>query len=216
MQDEQHGQQPQAAQSRAEDVGAVKPGNVCAEARVGDAQCRGGAEEGNEQQQVDRRQPEELLRVPGDLEGIEGDPLGGGEAPHGGHGEGRRCQAEAVGIGRQQPAARQGDEGTGRTDAEQRDADGEVGEVVPLDDGEQPQQQHLVAQRGGRERGDGGERRSLIHGNRAFSRGHRSAGQNGPVPSAGWSRCHRQVSPPASAAGSGRGPRWESPCVRRA
>ncbi len=171
--DEQDRQQAQAAQPRADDVGAIQARNVRAEGGVGDAQRRCSAEEGNEQQRVDGPQPEQLRRIPGDLEGIERHALGGGEAGDRSHGEGRRRQAEAVRIKRQQPAPGQGDEGAGGADAEQRDADGEVGEMVPLDDGEEPQQQYLVSQRGRREDGDGSERRTPVHGRAAFSRGRR-------------------------------------------
>jgi hypothetical protein len=62
-----------------------------------------------------------------------------------------------------QRSPRQRHQRTRRAIAQQCHADHHVGEVMPLDDGKQPHQQDLVAQRGGREQGQG-EQRGTWHG----------------------------------------------------
>lgn len=173
MQHEQDRQQAETAQPGSGDVGAIQAGNVAAEGSIGEAQRRCRTEEGYEQQRVDGPETEQLRRIPGDLENIERDALGGGETGDRGHGKPGSSKRKAVRIKRQQPAPGQGDEGAGSADAEQSDTDGEVGEMVPLDDGEEPQQQYLVSQRGGRDDGDGNERRTPVHCLGTFSRGRR-------------------------------------------
>jgi hypothetical protein len=58
-------------------------------------------------------------------------------------------------VALQQGVSRQGDEGPAGTVTQQGQADDHVGKVVPLDDGEQPHQQDLVAECGARDQGDG-------------------------------------------------------------
>jgi hypothetical protein len=118
--------------------------------REHEAHADSGEEKRHEQQQVGRRKPHRLPGVPQELECVERQALRQQERSDRGQPEQRRAEREHPLQARLQPLAQQGDAGARRTVAEQRHADHHVGEVVPLDDREQPREQDLVRQGGGR------------------------------------------------------------------
>ena len=136
----------QATSRRPQNIRGVKARDLVGEAGEAQANGGGGAEEGQDEQGIDEAQSRQLPGIPEDFQGVETDPLGGEEGQ-------QRRQAEETGGGSKDPREalpqtllRQGDDGPCRPIAQQGHADHHVGEVVPLDDGEEPHQQDLVAQ----------------------------------------------------------------------
>ncbi|MCY1364935.1 hypothetical protein D9M69_517610 [compost metagenome] len=154
-QGEQRGDDRQAAHAGAENVEGVDPVNLFLKAGEGQADAHRRAEERHEQQQVDHQQACRLPRVPEDLEGIERNLLGQAEAGDSAQPEQHRAADEHAVEARRQHRPCQRHSGAGSAVAEQRDADHHVGEMVPLDDRKQSQQQHLIAECGGRQQCQG-------------------------------------------------------------
>ncbi len=190
----------QAARRRAGDVGCVQARDVGGEAAETQADGGGGAEEGHDQQPVDQRQPRPLPRIPENFQRVEADGLGGEKGQQRRQAEQAGGGCEDAGEARQQRTLGQRHDRARRAVTQQRHADHHVGEVVPLDDREQPHQQDLVTQGGGREQGDGRIRwvarfHVRLHGQGSrqcaqavagLSARRRSAARTAPVESAGW------------------------------
>jgi hypothetical protein len=106
---------------------------------------------------------EHILRAPADLalelgdglswlnhgEGIERQAPGHGEASDRRYAEKRRAEREHGGEATAQPILEEREKAAARAIAKQGAADRHIGEVVPLDDREEVDQQHLVGERAG-------------------------------------------------------------------
>ena len=95
-----------------------------------------------------------LAQIPDDLQGIERHPPGERETRHGGKSEGGGEAGERPMEPGLQPAPGKDQERAAGADAQQRQADDHEGEVVPQDDGEQPDEQDLVAEGRRRQKGN--------------------------------------------------------------
>ncbi len=126
-----------------------------AETDEGETNTGRGAGERNHEQEVNQQQTQRLLRIPEQLEGIERHPLGKQKAAQCGDCEQRGSADEDGRKAGLEDVLPQRDQCTADTVAEQRDADDEVGEMVPLDDREKAHQQHFVSEGAGRQQADG-------------------------------------------------------------
>src|SRR3546814_10351420 len=166
----------------------------------GKADGKGAAEERDGEEQVEEEQVEKLARLPDDGEGVEREALGEREGGDGGDPE----QAGAGGEGRgepcMQPGPRQLQDRAAGPEAQQREADHHVGEVMPLDDRQEARQQHLVCEDRGRQEGYRGQK----HRWRVSSAG--PAGRTPPEATAEPGPRRRAVFRPASGAEARRAP----------
>ena len=142
----ERGDTAKRAGARAEQVPQIDPARRGRgfQERQADAGRAGG--ERDNQQEVDDAEIEQLRGRPDHLERVEGQALGQQEGDRGGGREHHRRIRENVGGAGLDPILEDREQGTADAESEQRDADRQVGEKMPLDDREQPDQQHLVGQ----------------------------------------------------------------------
>ena len=173
-QQEQQPDHGERAEPGAQQVVAVDPPHLIAPgaavAHEGEADAVGGAEERHHQDQVGPGKPQHLDRVPGQLEGVDRDLAHERVAEGRGQAEQRRVHLPGPDKVPQQPATGERQETAAGAIAEQRDGDHHVGEVVPLADGVEPDQQHLVADRPGRDQRDRHQRDGTRHVGRGRQR----------------------------------------------
>ena len=145
------------AAAASDQIGAIEARRLCGETRQRQPDARRGAEERHREEQIEEEELPDLTRAPDDLERVELDPFRNQETSD-------RRRAERSGGARggdgerlQKSVAQEGEQRSARAVSEERETDDEKREVVPFDDGEQPDQQNLVRQRGAGENGHGDE-----------------------------------------------------------
>ena len=145
---------PKAPAPAPTQIGRVDAGD--GRTRLGQGQDDAGCatKEGHDQHSIDRKEIGDLPEVPDDLKRIERNGLDHAKLPGAVAAKEQGADDEGCGKARLQPSPHQRHEGSARPEAEQGNADDHVGEVVPLNDGEQPNEQDLVGQDPGREERD--------------------------------------------------------------
>src|SRR5262249_34949894 len=144
---EQRSNDTERSQPGTDHVIAINSRDVVREGSESEPNAGGGAEKRNSKQQVVRREIKQLPRFPDHSESIEGQTLGQGERGDRRHAEERRAESEYRSEAGTQAILKQPQKAAACAVAEEGDADRHVGEVVPLDDGEEARQQYLVGQR---------------------------------------------------------------------
>ena len=137
----------QRADAGAEQVEAVDPPDRRREAGQREPGAGSGEEEGHREQQVEDREPEPLPCCPDQLERVERHGLGYGDRDHGGEPEQGCGPRKGQRSLRPQPVEQRGERAAAGTVAEQRQADHHAGEMVPVDDRQDPGQQDLEGER---------------------------------------------------------------------
>ena len=131
----------------AQQVGTVDGTDAVSVAGKADADEQCHQQERHHQQQVDRCQPEPLPGIPEQLQGVEGELFRQQEDQRHGETETHRQQRPCTLEAPQQSPGEEGHQGAAGAVAQQCQADDHVGEVVPLQNGEEAHQQHLEGER---------------------------------------------------------------------
>jgi len=174
---EQQQKDAPGTQSRSREIEQIDPVNLPRKPGEGQSDAVGRKKEGKGKEKVGLEKGHPLPGVPEDLEGVQGDFLGQGEADLHRNAEKNCIGDEALGISPGDPAPTQDQEGPACSKSQQCQADDHESEMIPLGNAEKPHEQQLIGERSSREAKDG---HAHSHGSMSPRERNEGHGQNLP------------------------------------